>query len=426
VTALSNRFGSRLLGRTSIKAVAGVATFDSVYFNRAGTDIPLLATAESGVVLSQQQVVDVELLFSSIQAGGNIVCGLTPLHDAYCWGRNSLGALGVGISNGNVGSPTLVVGDISFSQLSVGAEWYDLYVQMTDGYVCGVSLDRVAYCWGNNQYGQLGNGVAGDPVASPRPVSGSYSFRKVEAGPQHACGLTVSGQVLCWGSNDRGQLGNGQVGVNMYVPTPVLGTRVYVDLFVGSRGTSCATDVAGLLYCWVSVNAEKDVVVDVPTLVDADIGFAQVDPGSWQHLCGVGLDGVGYCWGYGENFVLGGENPAVEFQPAPMPVVGTVPWKTITTGYTSSCGLRVDSVAMCWGADGSGQLGTGYFNRGYYFPVPVVGDLKFDSLVSGRVTTCGLTSSRKAYCWGWGRWGEHGDGQFTAERAVPGPVGNPQ
>src|SRR5512147_1659379 len=72
------------------------------------------------------------------------------------------------------------------------------------GYTCGLTSSGVAYCWGNNDYGQLGTGST---TKSPRPaaVAGGLSFSALATEFSHSCGLTSAGEVYCWGANDFGQ-----------------------------------------------------------------------------------------------------------------------------------------------------------------------------------------------------------------------------
>ena len=82
---------------------------------------------------------------------------------------------------------------------------------------CAVSLADKAFCWGENLWGQLGNGDRDDEDAphseyqTPTAVAGGLSFRQVAAGSSHACGRTLGGQAYCWGLNIRGALGDGSL-----------------------------------------------------------------------------------------------------------------------------------------------------------------------------------------------------------------------
>jgi alpha-tubulin suppressor-like RCC1 family protein len=138
------------------------------------------------------------LNFAAVAAGDLFTCGLTNTGAAYCWGQNVRGELGTGGSVQNQFSPAPVAGGLTFSRITAGS-----------GFACGVTPFGDGYCWGLNTSGQLGDGTTIDR-RSPVLVGGGLKFRSITAGGTHACGLTTSPErIYCWGSNSRGQLGDG-------------------------------------------------------------------------------------------------------------------------------------------------------------------------------------------------------------------------
>jgi alpha-tubulin suppressor-like RCC1 family protein len=150
--------------------------------------------------------------YTAIFAGLYHSCGLSGAGIAYCWGSNLYGGLGTGSQSGpvyvycpappNTGActvrPVPVAGGHYFETLALG------------GYhTCGLDLVGVAYCWGANAAGQLGNGSTTD-AGFPMAVSGGLSFATIVAATgNYTCGITTTGAAYCWGKNDLGQLGNG-------------------------------------------------------------------------------------------------------------------------------------------------------------------------------------------------------------------------
>ncbi len=145
-------------------------------------------TASSAGQTATATVVVTAASFVSLAGGGSHTCALTPAGAAYCWGNDELGELGDGHDvSGPSTSPVPVVGGLTFSSLSAGF-----------GFTCGVTTGGAAYCWGANGGGSLGTG---DSVGSttPKAVAGGLTFQAVSAGDFHACGIAASGAAWCWG-----------------------------------------------------------------------------------------------------------------------------------------------------------------------------------------------------------------------------------
>ena len=178
-----------------------------------------------------------EYNFSSIHLGSYHNCGLLYNKSALCWGRNTQGQLGNGTTGGQSNIPIYVSGEYDFNSLIVG------------GYHnCGLLQNGSGFCWGQNTYGQLGNGSLGNGNI-PKIVSGEYNFSSIHLGNTHSCGLLHNGSALCWGRNLQGQLGNGSIGGQSSVPVYVSGGYNFSALF--ARGiTSCGLLHNGSALCW--------------------------------------------------------------------------------------------------------------------------------------------------------------------------------
>ncbi len=137
--------------------------------------------------------------WSSISEGYKNSCGLTNTGVAYCWGMNNSGQIGDGTWFSNRLVPTTVSGGYTWSSISSGA-WADQ--------TCGIRNNSVTYCWGINNFGQIGDGSTTGSL-TPVVVTGSHVFTSIVAGGQHACAITNLGVAFCWGSNSNGQLGDG-------------------------------------------------------------------------------------------------------------------------------------------------------------------------------------------------------------------------
>jgi alpha-tubulin suppressor-like RCC1 family protein len=188
------------------------------------------------------QAVSGGVSFTSISAGNHggesFWCGLAGNGDAYCWGSNFYGTLGIGTfgPGTNRAEPTPVLGGLRFQKLATG------YI------ACGILESGAVYCWGpERSYPPFQDDIAGG--TGPTPLRTEVLFESISAGRDHACGLAPGGKAYCWGSNSSGQLGNGSDASGSNTPVPVAGGIVFRTLSAGN-GHSCGTTAAGEAYCW--------------------------------------------------------------------------------------------------------------------------------------------------------------------------------
>ena len=137
------------------------------------------------------------LKFVSVNAATYHTCGVTTAGAAYCWGDNRSGQLGTGTKVNSL-TPAAVSGGLTFAALGTGVF-----------HGCGTTRTGAAYCWGDNASGELGNGTTVNS-STPVPVSGGLTFVAVSAGHMgsHTCGVTRGNIAYCWGANGSGQLGD--------------------------------------------------------------------------------------------------------------------------------------------------------------------------------------------------------------------------
>src|SRR5438477_474356 len=228
--------GATLSGTTQVKLVDGVATFDDLRIDRPGRGYTLAATAPSlaGVTSSAFAI---HLTFAALSTGAaNHTCGVTTSRAAYCWGHNAAGEIGDG-TRMNRSSPVLVGGGLRFVALGTGGET-----------TCGVTTTGAAYCWGDNQFGQLGDGTSQNQRASPVLVTGGLDFAALAVSYFHACGVATDGVAYCWGANDAGELGD-QTRTSRSSPAPVAGGLTFARVSVGAQ-FSCGVTTDAAADCW--------------------------------------------------------------------------------------------------------------------------------------------------------------------------------
>jgi alpha-tubulin suppressor-like RCC1 family protein len=134
---------------------------------------------------------------SAIALGGHFACALVRDGTVQCWGANADGALGDGSAAPSRSTPGPVPAIQGATEITAG--WRHACARLTSG---------VLRCWGQNTFGQIGDGTT-TARATPVPVNVAGTFARVAAGRMHTCGVRGDGTMLCWGRNQEGQLGDG-------------------------------------------------------------------------------------------------------------------------------------------------------------------------------------------------------------------------
>lgn len=315
------------------------------------------------------------LHFLQVSAGVSYTCGVTTDNRAYCWGQNAFGRLG----NGTITTP---------SQRPVAVAGAHLFRQVVAGnlHTCGVTTSDEAYCWGNNKYGQLGDSSEFKQRVRPVKVAGGLRFRRASAGGSigdegHSCGVTFDDRGYCWGYGGDGALGNGTT-FQRRTPRLVAGGLRFRQVVAGAAHSgatashSCGVTTDNRAYCWGS--NDRGQLGDgtkttrlKPVAVAGGLLFLGVSPG-FDQTCGVTTGNAAYCWGYNYSGQLGDGSPLGDGEHlSPVAVVGQHQFGAVTTGKDHSCGVTTETRAYCWG--GGVFLGDGSSTNSTSTPVAVVG-----------------------------------------------------
>lgn len=163
------------------------------------------------------------LTFTSIGSDGWAACGLTESGAAWCWGLNERLELGGAAAETCDLQRQTFPCSLDPMQVSGGHTFTE--ISMTWHTVCALDEAGKAWCWGDNEFGQLGSGVPDELAAEPQPVLGGHTFVQLAAGRRHTCGLTSEGAIYCWGMNEAGQIGVGRFSPYEIEPLRVFGPR---------------------------------------------------------------------------------------------------------------------------------------------------------------------------------------------------------
>lgn len=253
---------------------------------------------------------------AAVYGGASHRCVIKTGGSVWCWGNNSYGEIGNGEIGYNGVQGAAVPSPVQVQGLGAPA------VSLTSGYynTCAVLDNGHIKCWGNNGYGQIGNGSTAmfgvetlptDIVpVDPLDWGELNSFRKLDFGTNHVCGVTTIDRVWCWGYNLSGQVGDGSVTTKKTKPLAVQGLPGPVRDVAAGDNFSCAAMESGSVYCWGSGskgtigNGRKDSSNPVPQLVEG-IGNAIALSATYQHVCALLADGRAMCWGAGDYGQLG-------------------------------------------------------------------------------------------------------------------------
>jgi alpha-tubulin suppressor-like RCC1 family protein/ligand-binding sensor domain-containing protein len=376
-----------------------------------------------------------------VTAGGAHSCGITGSGQVYCWGRNTYGQIG---DNSTTQRTSPVIIDDSYFGDTTGIH----FLQSVAGHLhsCGLDAKGIAYCWGDNSEGQLGDGTNID-TSNPTRVDmrsfGNRYFKQIVAGYDFNCALTAAGATYCWGDNSEGQLGNGNT-TDSTIPV-LVDMSAYTDKIfqsiVAGFDFACGLTADGAAYCWGN-NAEGQLgdgsTTDAltPVLVDmsafpSDNELINITAGT-SHACGVSASTTSYCWGTNTNGRLGvlrdGNKDGDFIDPGDTlysytPIAVDLSEYTydnklvqMAAGHDHTCGFTAKGTGYCWGNNDDTQLGNRYepdTDQETPDAVFVYGsvDIEFIDIASGHYVSCARTSNGKSYCWGNGLNGQLGDNQ---------------
>ena len=351
----------------------------------------------------------------AIAAGFHHTCALTSAGGVKCWGRNWAGQLGSG-TTADSSTPVDVIG-LSSGVSAIGARSY---------HACALTIAGGVKCWGNNDRGQLGNGTTTNS-ASPTDVVGLGSgVIAISVGGFHTCAITGAGAVKCWGQNYDSELGNGTT-VDASVPTDVIGLSSGASALSAGWQHTCALTSAGGLKCWGSngfgqLGNGTTTNSAVPTdVIGLSSGVSAISAGG-MHMCALTSAGRAKCWGDNGYRQLG--DGTASQRAIPTDVIGLSSGvSAISAGaYGHSCALTNTGGVKCWGLNDLGQLGNGTTTTSGT-PMGVIGLSSGVSAISaGGFHTCALTRVGSAKCWGYGVYGELGNGA-DVNYAIPVVVG---
>lgn len=331
--------------------------------------------------------------FETISSGQTHSCALEPDGTAWCWGDGRKGALGNGMTSVQRW-PQRVVTDQRFIQIAAGGS-----------FTCGVTRAGKVLCWGTSEAAPNWP----KPAMQPADV-GSFGARtRLTAGRRHACILDGEGRASCWGWNVDGETGTGSSGITsslIATPAAVVGDHRFASIAAGSNFT-CGVTTTGQLLCWGNnvdgvlgeLAAERCGDVE-PVPCSARPGeirmpepMRQVSSGT-SHACAIGVSATVYCWGANGHGQLGRIGPATK---TPQSLSSAEKFTTIASGGIETCAITTGGALFCWGADPR-RRNLNDVAADDVRPRLVARSIRSVSL--GQTHSCAVTRSGSVLCWG--------------------------
>jgi alpha-tubulin suppressor-like RCC1 family protein len=328
-----------------------------------------------------------------------------------CWGDNRFGQLGTGDLAKRTRPTRVDVGGVGVSRV---------YVPTGEGEIgndfgantCVITTDNAYWCWGDNRFGQLGLGSNESKSAPTQLGVLGTTAAKAALGAGHNCVEDAQGALFCWGRNQYGELGDGTHDQQL-APKKIDLPGITIDKLQAGGGFTCARNADGALYCWGDnqlgqLGIGSNDAQSKPTPVTAlGTRVDRLSTGA-RHTCAFTRDQKVYCWGDNRAGQLGVGDTNPRTSPAEVAGLGAV--LQVVTGGHHSCAVTNDGALYCWGDNRTGQLGTGDTNQRLK-PERIAPDTLGNGVsiaYAGAQHTCALLTTGAVYCWGSNEFGQLG------------------
>lgn len=280
--------------------------------------------------------------------GGGHTCIARSTRSVLCFGANADGQLGDGTTDGSA-DPVEVTDLRDATSVSSGTR-----------HTCALRATGALACWGDNSSGQLGNSDQGTDSSVPVAVDGILDAVEVAVGNLHSCARRAGGSVRCWGSNSAGQIGDGTEAFFRSAPVPVVGLGD-ANLLVAGGGHTCARRAAGNVVCWGGNSSgqlgDGGTTMSTSPVEVADLTDVLAMTAGAAHTCALLTSGDVMCWGSNDAGQLGDGTMDNRFVPTVVPGLDRI--IEIDAGERHTCARRETGEIFCWGDNTSGQLGDG-------------------------------------------------------------------
>ncbi|MCO4747083.1 MAG: hypothetical protein KC912_19965 [Proteobacteria bacterium] len=270
---------------------------------------------------------------------------------------------------------------------------------VSEGYSCAIDMNDALHCWGNNDFGELGDGTT-QKRRTIQPVAGNMTWKTANLGNSSTCAIASDDTLWCWGLD-------AQAIDAILTPTQV-GSAAWKDVSIGVEHR-CALATDDSLWCWGTNNNGQLGLGDnnertSPTRVGTAL-YKQVSAGG-NFTCALQTDDSLWCWGENRSgqFAVDPSTTSESTVPLEVSPPNGLTWVEISAGYSHTCALASDSNVYCWGLGSEQAIGNGSNQDDVYTPTQALGG-PFTSLISADYQTCADDAAGNLWCWGTN--GEH-------------------
>lgn len=409
--------GFRASATSSVTHVCALGTYGSVWCwgSNASGELGSAATNPTATPVA----VTLPVQATAVTAGTAHSCVVTDSSTVKCWGDNSVGQMATG------GTTTVGVGTIAdIPALSAGV----VQVVASRNVTCTLTSSGEVKCWGDNIYSGIRVTQTRTTITTPEiPYSLSSGARAIALNGNTMCVLRSNGDLVCWGANHSGQVGDGYA-LKMTVPTAPYtspgnsGPLGGITTLGNSMWTTCGVTSTGAVKCWgygaygnVGTGTYANSPVSVAHLALTS-GVSSI-VGGYQTLCAIKSDTTASCWGYNPNGQMATGDTTTTLTTRPYLALAATPLTGIAqmaASNNNTCLVTTGGAAMCAGAGMFGALGNGGTTASYY-PVPVTGLTSGVSKVvlGSSWNACAILTDGTGKCWGNSTNGRLGSGSAS-------------
>jgi alpha-tubulin suppressor-like RCC1 family protein/triacylglycerol esterase/lipase EstA (alpha/beta hydrolase family) len=321
----------------------------------------------------------------------------------WCWGRNNFGQLG----------DSTTIDQHQPTKIGNASNWKSI---TSGGYfTLAIKTDGSLWAWGENTYGQLGDGTNTNKLFPIRVGTGN-NWDDVTAGHDFVLATQKDGTLWGWGINNAGQLGDSTT-INKNVPVQIGTGNTWKRIIVG-HDHSLATKTNGTLWAWGNnsygeLGDGTNTAKNWPVQIGSSSNWDYISAG-WHYSTAVKLDGTLWSWGLNWNGRLGDSTTTDRNNPVQIGTSNN--WKMVMARDAHTLAIKKDGSLWAWGNNPNGRLGDGTTTERHQ--PTLIGSSGWKEAFAFGSQSAAIKDDGSLWAWGYNGEGNVGDGT-TTDRYLP-------